>query len=76
MQAQSPSATTLAALALIVEPTRTDLSGTDVLDDDEEIVRRVQVKSARVSSGMNPLKYSDATAIFKRMGLGDTKLSS
>ena len=35
-----------------------------------EIVRRVQVKSTRVPSGMNPLRYSDATAIFKRMGAG------
>jgi hypothetical protein len=66
-------------LAVIIEPTRTDLAGSDVADDDVvdfaieaggEIVRRVQVKSSRVPSGMNPLRYSDAAAIFKRMGAG------
>ena len=69
----------LAELAVIIEPTRTDLAGSDVADDDVvdfaieaggEIVRRVQVKSSRVPSGMNPLRYSDAAAIFKRMGAG------
>lgn len=69
----------LAELAAIIEPTRTDLGGSDVADDDVvdfaievggEIVRRVQVKSSRVPSGMNPLRYSDAAAIFKRMGAG------
>ena len=69
----------LAELAVIIEPTRTDLIGSDVADDDVidfaievggEIVRRVQVKSSRVPSGMNPLRYSDAAAIFKRMGAG------
>jgi len=67
----------LAELAVIIEPTRTDLGGSDVADDDVvdlaieaggEIVRPVQVKSSRVPSGMNPLRYSDAVAIFKRMG--------
>lgn len=66
-------------LAVVIEPTRVQLEGTDVADDDvvdyaiekaREIVRRVQVKSTRVPSGMNPLRYSDATAIFKRMGAG------
>lgn len=66
-------------LAVIIEPTRSDLPSTEVLDDDVvdfgievdgEIVRRVQVKSSRVPSGMNPLKYSDAAAIFKRFGTG------
>jgi hypothetical protein len=69
----------LAELAVIIEPTRTDLPGSDVADDDVvdyaievggEIVRRVQVKSSRVPSAMNPLRYSDAAAIFKRMGAG------
>uniref|UniRef100_A0A5Q5CFM9 NB-ARC domain-containing protein n=1 Tax=Mycobacterium sp. (strain JLS) TaxID=164757 RepID=A0A5Q5CFM9_MYCSJ len=69
----------LADLAVIIEPTRTDLVGSGVADDDvvdfaiaagDEIVRRVQVKSSRVPSGMNPLRYSDAAAIFKRMGAG------
>jgi hypothetical protein len=69
----------LAESAVIIEPTRTDLGGTDVADDDvvdfaieagAEIVRRVQVKSSRVPSGINPLRYSDAAAIFKRMGAG------
>lgn len=69
----------LAELAVIIEPTRTDLIDSDVADDDVidfaievggEIVRRVQVKSSRVPSGMNPLRYSDAAAIFKRMGAG------
>ena len=67
----------LAELAVIIEPTRTDLGGSGVADDDVvdfaievggEIVRRVQVKSSRVPLGMNPLRYSDAAAIFKRMG--------
>ncbi|RIR15177.1 ATP-binding protein [Mycobacteroides abscessus] len=66
-------------LAVIIEPTRIDLPSTEVIDDDVvdfaielsgEIVRRVQVKSSRVPSGMNPLKYSDAAAIFKRLGTG------
>ena len=66
-------------LAIVIEPARTDLGGSDVADDDVfdfaiemggEIVRRVQVKSSRVPSGMNPLRYSDAAAIFKRMGAG------
>ncbi len=66
-------------LAVIIEPTRIDLTASDVADDDVvdfaiealgEIVRRVQVKSSRVPSGMNPLKYSDAAAIFKRLGAG------
>ena len=50
-------------LAVIIEPTRIDLASTGVIDDDvvdfaielgAEIVRRVQVKSSRVPSGMNP----------------------
>lgn len=66
-------------LAVIIEPTRSDLPSTEVVDDDVvdfgievdgEIVRRVQVKSSRVPSGMNPLKYSDAAAIFERLGTG------
>lgn len=69
----------LAELAVLIEPTRSDLFGSDVADDDVvdfaieaggEIVRRVQVKSSRMPSGMNPLRYSDAAAIFKRMGTG------
>jgi tetratricopeptide (TPR) repeat protein len=66
-------------LAVLIEPTRIHLSGIGVSDDDVvdfaietggEIVRRVQVKSSRVPSGMNPLKYSDAAAIFVRLGAG------
>lgn len=69
----------LTELAVIIEPTRSDLGASDVADDDVvdfaieasgEIVRRVQVKSSRVPSGMNPLRYSDAAAIFNRMGAG------
>jgi tetratricopeptide (TPR) repeat protein len=68
-----------ADLAVVIEPTRADLEGADVADDDVvdfaiekvgEIVRRVQAKSARVPSGMNPLRYSDAATIFRRMGTG------
>lgn len=66
-------------LAVVIEPTQIDLSGSGVTDDDVvdfaiesggAIVRRVQVKSSRVPSGMNPLKYSDAAAIFTRLGTG------
>lgn len=66
-------------LAVIIEPTRIDLASTGVADDDVvdfaievagDVVRRVQVKSSRVPSGMNPLKYSDAAAIFERLGAG------
>jgi hypothetical protein len=69
----------LTELAVVIEPTRVQLQGTDVADDDivdfaiekaHEIVRRVQVKSTRAPSGMNPLRYSAAAAIFKRMGTG------
>ncbi|MBS0338420.1 MAG: ATP-binding protein [Proteobacteria bacterium] len=66
-------------VAVVIEPTRGQLVGADVADDDVvdyaierngAIVRRVQVKSAQVPSGMNPLRYSDAAAIFKRLGSG------
>jgi hypothetical protein len=66
-------------LAIVIEPGRVELAGTDVADDDivdfaieraSAIVRRVQVKSARVPSGMNPMRYSDAAAIFRRLGTG------
>ncbi len=69
----------VAELAILIEPTRAQLHGAQVADDDVvdfaveksgDIVRRVQVKSTRTPSGMNPLRYSDATAIFKRMGSG------
>ena len=58
-------------LAVVIDPTRIDLSGSEVTDDDVvdfaievggAIVRRVQVKSSRVPSGMNPLKYSEEAA--------------
>lgn len=67
----------LAGLTLIIEPTRADLETASVVDDDivdfaieidGTVVRRVQVKSSKTSSGMNPLRYSDASEIFRRMG--------
>lgn len=69
----------LTDLAVIVEPSRAQLPGTRVIDDDvvdyaieraNEVMRRVQVKSTRAPSGMNPLRHSDATAIFGRLGTG------
>lgn len=64
-----------ADLALIVEPTKRDVGDTaddDVVDfaieRDSTVSRRVQVKSSQKPSGMNPLRYPDAAAIFKRMG--------
>lgn len=67
----------LAGLTLIIEPTRPDLGIVSVADDDivdfateidGSVVRRVQVKSSKSPSGMNPLRYSDASEIFGRMG--------
>lgn len=67
----------LASLTLIIEPTRADLGNVSIADDDivdfaidvdGSVVRRVQVKSAKTPSGMNPLRYSDASEIFGRMG--------
>jgi tetratricopeptide (TPR) repeat protein len=67
----------LAGLTLIIEPTRADLGTVSAADDDivdfaieidGTVVRRVQVKSSRTPSGMNPLRYSDASEIFRRMG--------
>ncbi|MEA2771071.1 MAG: hypothetical protein QOD93_4033 [Acetobacteraceae bacterium] len=69
----------IADLAVIIEPARADLPGADVVDDDVvdfaveiggEITRRIQVKSSRAPSAMNPLRYSDAAPIFSRMGTG------
>ena len=66
----------LADLAVIVEPTGVEL-GPATPDDDVvdiaieqagQVTRRVQVKSSRMPSGMNPLRYSDITRIFDRMG--------
>jgi hypothetical protein len=67
----------LAGLTLIIEPTRADLGTVSAADDDivdfaieiaGTVVRRVQVKSSKTPSGMNPLRYSDAAEIFRRMG--------
>jgi tetratricopeptide (TPR) repeat protein len=62
-------------LTLIVEPTKRELGDTaddDVVDFAIErngtVFHRVQVKSSRNPSKMNPLRYSDAASIFKRMG--------
>jgi hypothetical protein len=68
----------LTGLALIVEPTREDLGTASDADDnivdfaievDGNVVRRVQVKSSKTPSGMNPLKYADASSFFKRLGI-------
>jgi hypothetical protein len=69
----------LDSVVLIVEPTRADLkSGSDADNDvvdfaieiNGQVTQRVQVKSSRVPSKLNPLKYSDVSSIFKRMGSG------
>jgi hypothetical protein len=69
----------LDGVALIVEPTQTDLGSLEGADDDVvdfaieidgTITRRVQVKASRVPSKLNPLKYSEASSIFKRMSSG------
>ena len=70
----------LSPLALVIEPTRADLGIASDADDDivdfaievnGTVVRRVQVKSSKAPSGMNPLRYSDAASIFRRFGTGD-----
>ncbi|SPM40210.1 hypothetical protein MNAB215_2406, partial [Mycobacterium numidiamassiliense] len=67
----------LTGLALIVEPTRADLGNASDADDDivdfgievdGNVVRRVQVKSSKTPSGTNPLRYSDASLFFERLG--------
>ena len=67
----------LGGLTLVIEPTRADLGTASDADDDivdfaievgGTVVRRVQVKSSKTPSGMNPLRYSDASSIFRRMG--------
>ncbi|MGO9349546.1 MAG: NB-ARC domain-containing protein [Mycobacterium sp.] len=67
----------LGGLTLVIEPTRADLGTASDADDDivdfaievgGTVVRRVQVKSSKTPSGMNPLRYSDASSIFGRMG--------
>lgn len=74
----------LSALALVIEPTRADLGTASDADDDivdfaievdGTVVRRVQVKSSKAPSGMNPLRYSDAASIFRRLGTGGAKPS-
>lgn len=66
----------LVSAAFIVEPTQVDLRSASGADDDVvdyaveingQVTRRVQVKASRIPSRLNPLKYSDASAIFKRM---------
>ncbi len=60
----------LGGLTLVIEPTRADLGTASDADDDivdfaievgGTVVRRVQVKSSKTPSGMNPLRYSDAS---------------
>ncbi|ORA15590.1 NB-ARC domain-containing protein [Mycobacterium asiaticum] len=67
----------LSGLTLVIEPTRADLGTASDADDDivdfaievdGTVVRRVQVKSSKTPSSMNPLRHSDASSIFKRMG--------
>jgi hypothetical protein len=64
---------------LVIEPTRADLGTASVADDnivdfaveiDGAVARRLQVKSSKVPSHMNPLKYADAKSIFNRLGTG------
>lgn len=67
----------IADLSLLVEPTRRELGNAPDVDDDVvdfaveaagATIRRVQVKASRHPSGLNPLRNSDATKIFNRMG--------